>query len=113
MGNGEVTGNMSVHWKIDHGYPNKPSIHQGNPNRPTGNNDVNTDSTIQGRDPKKATEILVRMRFASVEAAHAAWNQGVANPETTNGNVYVTVRVPMLTRAHPDDAPPADLRFEW
>jgi hypothetical protein len=111
MGSGELTGNQSVHWRIDHQNGNKPKVNQGNPNRPKGDDEVNVDSIVQGRDPKKATHVDVRMRFKD----EAEWQTALTGvkQETIDDNWYVTIRVPLLTRKAPDDPPPADVRLEW
>ena len=111
MGSGELTGNQSVHWRIDHANGRKPKVNQGNPNRPNGDDEVNVDSIVQGRDPKKAAHVLVRMRFRD----QAEWEEALkgARQETMSDNLFVTIRVPLLERKDPDDQPPADVRFDW
>jgi len=111
VGNGEVTGNQSVHWRINHDNGKKPKVNQGNPNRPTGDDEVNVDDLVQGRDPSKADHVMVRMRF--IDKAEADKELQAAQGKEMEGHYYVTIRVPLLARKNPNDSPPADVRVDW
>ena len=63
MGGGEIVGNQSVHWRIDHSTGAPLGVNQGNPNRPTGDHQVNMSDRAQGRDPKNVDYFDVTLRF--------------------------------------------------
>jgi hypothetical protein len=126
MAIGEVSGNQSVHWRIDHQTGNL-GINQGNPNRPTGNHQVNTaGARAQGRDPKNVNSVIgshpgarngyfgVRLRFESAAEADAAFKDAMSRapvPGVAPG-FYVVVEVKALNKPTPDDSP-AEVKIEW
>ena len=58
MGYGEVAGNQSVHWEIDHEVTTPITVTPNNGNRPTQPHRVNhQQARLRGRDPKAVAEI--------------------------------------------------------
>lgn len=127
MGDGEVVGNLSVHWKIDHGTGAAAPliVNQGNPNRPVGNHHVNTTDKAQGRDPKPVGQVRgthknakdgyfgVRLRFESAADANTAFQEALAAPLNVAGGFYVEVNVRAIERPNPNAAPDAEVKIEW
>ena len=114
MGYGEVSGNQSVHWKICHDKGSKKvKVNHNNDSRPIGDDEVNIDKDLHGRDPKQVDHFQVRLRFNSPEEATQAVQAGTAKISSEGGSYYVTLSVPAYKRAHPDDPPPADVRIDW
>ncbi len=123
MGNGEVVGNQSVHWKIDHDKGEKKlKVNPNRPDRPTGDDEVNVDKAAMGRDPIPVATIgkgkngyfNVRLRFDSIDQARTETEKALrALKDDGKGNFYLQVDIRALNRAHPDDAPPAEVRIDW
>lgn len=124
MGNGEVVGNQSVHWKIDHEKgTKKPTVNTNRADRPTGDDEVNADRQVMGRDPVDPKAIgkgerkgyfNVRLRFDSPAEANAELQKAARTiKEDGAGHWYVVLDVRAVIRAHADDKPPAEVRIDW
>lgn len=113
MGEGEFIGNGSVHWKVNHGNRNMEA--RPDNGRVRGREGVNTSQqNINGRDRRSGGEFTVVLRFNSRQQAEAAMKDGLAGlDETDPNNVYMTVRLPLLQRPNPDDAPDPEVRVRW
>jgi hypothetical protein len=113
MGDGEFVGNASVHWKINHDNRNMDA-RQGN-GRVRGREGVNTDNrNVHGRDRRGGDEFTVVLRFNSRQQAEAAMRDGLGGLDDKDpNNVYMTLRLPLLQRANPDDAPDPEIRVRW
>src|SRR4051812_17037379 len=108
MGNGEVVGNQSVHWKIDHDKGSKkPKVNTARPDRPTGDDEVNADRYVMGRDPVDVATIgkgkngyfNVRLRFDSLAQARAETERALtAAKEDGRGHFYLELDIRAIRR---------------
>jgi hypothetical protein len=124
MGYGEVVGNESVHWVVSHedeqggevGLSSKPGK-----GHPKVGHDVHVEKGVRGCDPIRLSEVgrrkghpgqyRVRLRFerqADAQAAAASVRVG-----TEDGMFVLMLDVPVIRRADPGDAPPAEIRIDW
>ncbi len=123
MGSGEVVGNQSVHWKIDHDKGGKKlRVNPNRPDRPTGDDEVNVDTAAMGRDPvaiatigkEKNGYFNVRLRFDSIGQARAETERALAQAKDDGtGHFYVVLNVRAIRRDHPTAEPPAEVRIDW
>ena len=110
MGNGQFTGNKSVHWSIDYDNRAKES------------------GTVRGRDPIPFREIgrdrkrkltpghfRARLRYDSLDAAKRAL-KAAAEIQREVKNYYLEFDVPAVERERkkvdPPD-PPSEIRVDW
>jgi hypothetical protein len=115
MGSGEVVGNQSVHWKMDHDKPVGQQVPvRANESRRPRNGDpfeVSHDRVVTGRDPKpNVREFSVRLRFESKADANAQL-QAALNDVTqapTGQSFFLTFRVPATVNGRPRDNPEVD-----
>ncbi|HET9384864.1 MAG TPA: hypothetical protein VFO67_06930 [Gemmatimonadales bacterium] len=122
MGNGQVVGNQSVHWKFDHQSGAPLTVNQNNPNRPSGNHHVNMSDKAQGRDPKNVDYFDVTLRFEAQRGRPdpvAQLNEAlkVAGAAAAGTSFFVTFKVPAKVngsnRPSPDQPPGPDIGIEW
>ena len=119
MGYGEVTGNGSVHWKIDHERGPGKIKDKKDKNRPKKNDPANVHlgDVVYGRDDVAATMFVVTLRFGSAAAAANALQPAFdaaqkALGASQSGRYEVTVEVPCGQRPNPDGEP-ADVSVKW
>jgi hypothetical protein len=121
MGDGEIIGNLSVHWSIAHDDGQPLRVKQNETRRPTGNDphNVATGTKAQGRDPKSVDYFDVMLRFESkadattqLQSALAA----VANAQA-DSSFFINFRVPAtvngVPRQSPDSGPRPDVGIKW
>lgn len=122
MGGGEIVGNQSVHWRIDHNTGAPLGVNQGNPNRPTGDHQVNMSDRAQGRDPKNVDYFDVTLRFEARRGTPdpvAQLNEAlkIAQAAAPNSSFFVTFKVPAKilgnNRPNPEQPPGPDVRVTW
>jgi hypothetical protein len=121
MGDGQVSGNQSVHWSIDHENGQNLRVQENAGRRPrNGDNfDVSLDSRILGRDPKNATEFSVTLRFESKDDATRQLQAAlrVVEQAAPNTSFFLNFTVPAtvngVPRQDPDAGPGPDIRFRW
>lgn len=126
MGDGEFSGNGSVHWQITHdddgGNARPLTARQGQSNHPTTADDINVASRARGRDAVTLANVgrrkghrgkfRVRLRFENIQDAKnaAAAAQSVM---FENGMYVLVLDVPVIERATADDPPPAEVKVDW
>lgn len=121
MGGGEIVGNQSVYWSIDHGNTGKLKVKQNESKRPKGGDthEVATDTKAQGRDPKRAEYFDVKLRFESTSDATAQLEAALdtVKAAATGTSFFVTFRVPAtvngVPRTDPDAEPRPDVSVRW
>jgi hypothetical protein len=121
MGDGQVSGNQSVHWGIDHQNGQKVKVKPNEARRPRNGDDfdVSHDTKVCGRDPKNVTEFLVTLRFESKDDATKQLQAalGVVAQAAPSTSFFVNFTVPAtvngVPRQDPDAAPGPDIRFRW
>jgi hypothetical protein len=122
MGDGQVSGNQSVHWSIDHEKGGeKVNVRANEPRRPRNGDDfeVSHDSKVHGRDPKNVTQFAVTLRFESKDAATKQLQDALKVVEQTapNTSFFLNFTVPAtvngVPRNDPDAPPGPDIRFRW
>ena len=125
MGYGEVVGNESVHWVVAHederGEMVELSSRQGRGAHPKVGHDVHVEKSARGCDPIALASVgkrkghpgsyRVRLRFERQADADAA--AASVRVRSENGMYVLVVDVPVIHRADPDDAPPAEIRIDW
>jgi hypothetical protein len=126
MGDGEFSGNGSVHWQITHdddgGNPRALTARQGQGNHPTTADDINVTERARGRDGVQVLNVgrrkghrgkfRVRLRFEKIEDARNA-AAGAQNVMLENGMYVLVLDVPVIDRTIPGDAPPAEVKVDW
>jgi hypothetical protein len=121
MGSGEIIGNQSVHWTVDHGSDRKLKIKENESRRPTAKDDheVAVDTKTHGRDPKQVESFDVRLRFESKADARAQLEYALKRVEAApaNASFYLDFRVPATVngrpRLDPDSDPRPDIGISW
>ena len=125
MGNGEVSGNGSVYWAIDHEDGQDLKVKDKDPSRPpkNGNTNVHTKTKALGRDPIAVADVgrkkghtgkfRVRLRFQSESDAQNAANGAKPFLDSGSGMWTLVLDVPAIARLEPDDAPPPEVRVDW
>ena len=120
MGYGEVAGNQSVHWQIDHEGTTPITVTPNNGNRPTQAHRVHhRQARLQGRDPKPVAEIngdgyfRVRMRFDSQGEFEKEVAAALVSQASQVGDFYVELKVKAVQRADPDLPPDAEVKVRW
>lgn len=126
MGYGEIVGNASVHWTVVHeddsGTPVALSPKRGRGRHPKIGNDVHVKNDCRGCDPLSIDRVgerkghggnyRVTLRYERMQDAQAAAAQ-VHDVVEKNGMFELVLHVPVVRRADPDDAPPAEIRIDW
>jgi len=121
MGGGEIVGNQSVHWSIDHGNTAKLKVKQNEPKRPKGGDthEVATDTKAQGRDPKMVDYFDVTLRFESQADATKQLEAALKTVASAQADAsfFVNFRVPAtvngVPRQDPDSGPRPDVGIRW
>ena len=125
MGYGEIVGNASVHWTIVHeddsGAPVALTSKRGHGRHPKTGHDVHVEKDCRGCDPLSLDRVgerkghggryQVTLRFERMQDAQAAASQ--VRVAEKNGMYELVLQVPVVRRAEPDDAPPAEIRIDW
>ena len=125
MGYGEIVGNASVHWTIvhedDRGTPVALTSKPGHGRHPKTGNDVHVHNDCRGCDPLSLDRVgerkghpghyQVTVRYEREQDAQAAAAQ--VQVVEKNGMYELVLPVPVIRRAEPDDAPPAEIRIDW
>ncbi len=125
MGYGEIVGNASVHWTIVHeddsGAPVALTSKRGHGRHPKTGHDVHVEKDCRGCDPLSLDRVgerkghggryQVTLRFERMQDAQAAASQ--VRVMEKNGMYELVLQVPVVRRAEPDDAPPAEIRIDW
>jgi hypothetical protein len=123
MGDGQVTGNQSVHWSIDHEKGGqKVPVRANEARRPRAGDDfeVSHDTKLFGRDPKNnVKEFVVTLRFESKDSATKQLQDALRAVEQAapNTSFFLNFTVPAMVngvpRQNPEDPPGPDIRFRW
>jgi hypothetical protein len=121
MGGGEIIGNQSVYWSMDHGGDRRLKVKQNESKRPTGKDDheVATDTKAQGRDPKTVQWFDVKLRFESKAEARTQLETAlrVVDAAAANESFFVNFKVPATLngtpRPDPDADPRPDIGIKW
>lgn len=125
MGSGEVSGNGSVYWTIDHEESVDLRVSDNNSSRPpkTGETNVHTKRKAQGRDAIQVGDVgrkkghtgkfRVKLRFESNAAAQDAVRGASPFFDSAAGMWTIVVDVPVVPRQDPDDGPPSEVRIDW
>jgi hypothetical protein len=133
MGNGEVIGNGSVHWTIQHddkpGGKRLKARAEGNVDHDVlGDDEVNVYDGARGCDPIAADAVggakghrgkfRVTLRFKTRVEAEAAVKQATQIANAPGGGFEILLDVPVHTpHRTKDDAknrrPPAEVRVDW
>ena len=125
MGYGEIVGNASVHWTIvhedDRGTPVALTSKRGQGRHPKTGHDVHIHNDCRGCDPLSLDRVgqrkghpghyQVTARYERMQDAQAAAAQ--VQVVERNGMYELVLQVPVIRRADPDDAPPAEIRIDW
>jgi hypothetical protein len=125
MGYGQWVGNESVHWEIAHedaaGAP-VALASKAHGSHPKIGHDVHIERCARGCDPISLTDVgrrkghagrfRVTLRFTRREDAQEAL-QALNQVSEQDGMYVVAVEVPVISRKHADDAPPAEVRIDW
>jgi hypothetical protein len=126
MGDGEFSGNGSVHWQITHdddaGNAKPLNAKQGQANHPTTADDINVASRARGRDGVAVANVgkrkghrgkfRVRLRFENIQDAKNA--SAAAQDVMLESGMYVLVLdVPVIDRAVAGEPPPAEVKVDW
>lgn len=125
MGYGEIVGNASVHWTIVHeddsGAPVALTSKRGHGRHPKTGHDVHVEHDCRGCDPLSLDRVgqrkghvgryQVTLRYERIQDAQAAAAQ--VRVVEKNGMYELVLQVPVVRRAEPDDAPPAEVRIDW
>jgi hypothetical protein len=113
MGYGEVTGNGSVHWRIDHEQGDGDLVFRRHDGRPRRDHEVYwRRHQASGRDPKDSDHFRVRVQFPDADEARAQLRE-LLDSLPPKGPVEFTIRVPAARKGDPDDPPGAEVRVEW
>jgi hypothetical protein len=121
MGDAEVVGNLSVHWRVDHQDGQRLRVKDNEPNRPRANDahNVSTDTRVQGRDPKQVQFFDVALRFESKADAQTQLQAAIAavTAAPDGASFFLNFRVPAtvngMQRADPDTGPRPDIGVRW
>jgi hypothetical protein len=133
MGNGEVIGNGSVHWTIQHddspGGKRLVARAEGNIEHDVlGNDEVNVYDGARGCDPIPVANVgegkghrgkfRVKLRFKVLKDAQDALGQALKSIGNEAGLFVVEIDVPVYTppRSKSDvrnGRPPAEVRIDW
>ncbi len=123
MGDGQVTGNQSVHWAIDHEKGGqKVNVKANEPRRPRNGDtfEVSHDTKVYGRDARNNVKVFsVTLRFESKDEATKQLQEAlrVAQQAAPNTSFFLDFTVPAtvngVPRQDPDAAPGPDIRFRW
>ncbi|MGH9254836.1 MAG: hypothetical protein ACRD3C_09730 [Vicinamibacterales bacterium] len=128
MGYGEVGGNGSVHWRIEHhnGTPpfGKKPINPGPGGSQPGNDQVTTPGgDAKGKDGIELANLgkrighqgyfLVTLRYDSLDDAKNAGAWVEQNVKPGAGGFFLTVLVPANDRSSPTDDLPYEIRIDW
>jgi hypothetical protein len=121
MGGGEIIGNQSVYWSVDHGGANKLKVKQNESKRPRANDDHNvaTDTKAQGRDPVTVEWFDVQLRFESKAEATTQLQAAIqaVNAAPADASFFLNFRVPATVngrpRTDPDSGPRPDVGIRW
>lgn len=113
MGYGEVTGNGSVHWRIDHEEGDGDLRFQRHDGRPRRDNEVYwRRRQASGRDPKNTDHFSIRLQFPDADLARTELQQAL-DSLPKDGPVEITIHVPSAQKGDPDIPPGAEVRVEW
>jgi hypothetical protein len=122
MGGGEIIGNQSVYWSMDHGDSGrKLKVKQNESKRPSAKDEheVATDTKAQGRDPKTVEWFDVRLRFESKAEAEKQLQAALEAVRGAAGNAsfFVEFKVPATLngkpRTNPEEGPRPDIGIKW
>jgi hypothetical protein len=126
MGDGEFSGNGSVHWQVTHdddtGNPRPLTAKQGQTSHPTTADDINVKERARGRDGVEIANVgkrkghrgkfRVRLRFETIEDARNA-SAAAQNVMFENGMYLLVLDVPVIDRGTAGDPPPAEVKIDW
>lgn len=126
MGYGEVGGNGSVHWRIEH---HTAGGAKKNINHTTGSSPGNEQVTVaagdaSGKDslpvgdvgtkPGHPGRFLVTLRYRTMAEASMAGSWVAQNVRPGPGGYYLTITVPAITtRPEPTVDLPYEIRIDW
>ena len=121
MGDGQVTGNQSVHWSIDHENGQPVRVRANESRRPRNGDDfeVSHSARVLGRDPKTVTQFRVTLRFESKDDATRQLQTALSAVAQAppNTSFFLDFTVPATVngspRQDPDSQPGPDIRFRW
>jgi hypothetical protein len=121
MGGGEIIGNLSVHWSIDHEDGQALRVKPNETRRPSGSDphNVATGTKCQGRDPKSVDYFDVTLRFESQSDATTQLQKALSDVAKADGgsSFFVNFRVPAtvngVPRPSPDTGPRPDVGIRW
>lgn len=126
MGDGEFSGNGSVHWQITHdddmGNPRALTAKQGQTPHPTVDDDINVSERARGKDGVSLANVgkrkghrgkfRVRLRFERIEDAKNA-AAGAQTIMLENGMFVLVLDVPVIDRSTAGDPPPSEVKVDW
>lgn len=126
MGDGEFSGNGSVHWQITHdddgGNARPLTSRQGQTGHPTTADDINVATTARGKDGVALANVgrrkghrgkfRVRLRFENIQDANNA-AAAAQNVMFENGMYVLVLDVPVIDRSVPGEPPPAEVKIDW
>ena len=125
MGYGQWVGNESVHWEVAHeddAGTLVPLASKAHASHPSIGHDVHIERCARGCDPIALRDVgrrkghsgrfRVTLRFEKREDAQAALD-ALRQVSEQDGMYEVAVDVPVISRKHADDAPPAEVRIDW
>lgn len=126
MGYGQWVGNESVHWEVAHeddaGTPVALVSKPGHASHPKHGHDLHIDHCCRGCDPMSLKDVgrrkghtgkfRVTLRFTRREDAQEAL-EALGQVSEQDGMYVLAVEVPVISRKHADDAPPAEVRIDW
>ena len=125
MGNGEVSGNGSVYWSIDHEDGADLKVKNGDSSRPpkNGSTNVHTKTKANGRDGIRVEDVgrmkghtgkfRVKLRFENNAAAQDAVRGATPFFDSSTGMWTIVMDVPVIPREEPDDPPGSEVRVDW
>jgi hypothetical protein len=125
MGNGEVSGNGSVYWSIDHEDGADLKVKDKDSSRPpkNGSTNVHTKTKAMGRDPIRVDDVgkkkghtgrfRVKLRFESNAAAQDAAKGATPFFDSVTGMWTLVLDIPVIARDEPDDGPASEVRVDW
>ena len=121
MGDGEIIGNLSVYWSIDHGDGQALKVKQNETRRPSGSDphNVATATKCQGRDPKSVDYFDVTLRFESQSDATTQLQSALRDVAAVpaGSSFFISFRVPAtvngVARPDPDTGPRPDVGIHW
>ena len=121
MGDGEFSGNGSVHWSLDHGDGQQVRVKQNEPRRPRNGDahNVATDQKVLGRDVRTVQFFDVKLRFESKADARTQLQAALAAVDRAadGSSFFLDFRVPATVngaqRSDPDTGPRPDVGVHW